>query len=60
VVVICVPQTERQIVTSCCKLIPVNARRFTFLVQQTPFFAIHVMKMLAERLRAMNEVVGSA
>jgi hypothetical protein len=30
-------------------------RRFLFMVQQTPFFALRVMRLLTERLRAMNE-----
>jgi len=33
-----------------CRLAPVNERRFMFLVQETPFFALHVMKVLAERI----------
>jgi CRP-like cAMP-binding protein len=33
-----------------CRLVPVNERRFTYLVQQTPFFALHVMKVLADRV----------
>jgi CRP-like cAMP-binding protein len=33
-----------------CELAPVDERRFVFLVQQTPFFALHVMRVLAERL----------
>ena len=37
-----------------CRLAPVNEKRFLFMVQQTPFFALHVMKILADRLRRMN------
>jgi CRP-like cAMP-binding protein len=37
-----------------CSLIPVDQRRFTFLIQQTPFFSIHVMRVLADRLRKVN------
>jgi len=42
-----------------CKLVPINEKRFSALVQQTPFFAIHVMKILAERLRRMNRILAS-
>ncbi len=35
------------------KLVPINQKRFTFLVQQTPFFSIQVMQIMAERLRRM-------
>ncbi len=34
-----------------CQLAPISERRFLFLVQETPFFALHVMKVLAGRLR---------
>lgn len=37
-----------------CRLVAIDERRFLFLVQQTPNFAIQVMKVIAERLRAMN------
>jgi CRP/FNR family transcriptional regulator, cyclic AMP receptor protein len=36
---------------TACELVPVNQRRFQFLVQQTPFFATSVMRVMAERLR---------
>ena len=36
--------------TNCC-LLPVNEERFLFLVQQTPYFSLHVMGVLAGRLR---------
>lgn len=35
------------------QLVPVNQKRFLFLIQQTPFFAIQVMRVLTERLRMM-------
>jgi CRP-like cAMP-binding protein len=35
--------------------IPINERRFLFMVQQTPFFALRVMRVISTRLRAMNE-----
>lgn len=43
---------------SDCELIPVDEKRFTFLVQQTPFFAVHVMRVLADRLRKTNALLG--
>lgn len=39
-------------------LVPVDRKRFTFLVQETPYFALHVMKVLADRLAKMNKMVG--
>ena len=38
-----------------CKLIPIDLKRFSFLVQQNPYFAIEVMQVLADRLRRMNQ-----
>lgn len=37
-----------------CRLAPCNQKRFLFMVQQTPFFSLHVMRVLADRLRRMN------
>lgn len=41
-----------------CKLAPVNQKRFIFLIQQKPQLALHVMKMLVERIRWMNSVAS--
>ena len=40
-----------------CKLAPVNEKRFHFLVQQTPHFALSVMRVMAERLRHRDAIV---
>ena len=40
-------------------VIPIDQRRFLFLVQQTPFFAVRVMRVMSARLKAMNERVTS-
>lgn len=37
-------------------LAKLDQRRFQFLIQQNPFFAMHVMKVLADRLRQMNQL----
>ena len=38
-----------------CELVPIDERRFLFLIRETPFFALAVMRTMARRLRAMNE-----
>ncbi|MGH9442924.1 MAG: cyclic nucleotide-binding domain-containing protein [Thermoanaerobaculia bacterium] len=38
-----------------CALVPIDERRFSFLIQQTPQFALQVMKIMAERLRRFDE-----
>lgn len=39
---------------SDCRLAPVDEKRFLFMVEQTPFFALYVMRMLVDRLRRMD------
>jgi len=49
------PRTATVRAKTVCRLARVDSKRFNFLVQQTPFFALHVMKVLADRVRRMNE-----
>lgn len=37
-----------------CRLLDVNERRFLFMVTETPFFALHLMRLMASRLKRMN------
>lgn len=37
-----------------CRLARIDERRFKYLVQQTPHFALEVMRVMATRLRQMN------
>jgi CRP/FNR family cyclic AMP-dependent transcriptional regulator len=37
-----------------CKVAVVDLKRFEFLVQNTPFFAVQVMRIMAHRLRHSN------
>jgi CRP/FNR family cyclic AMP-dependent transcriptional regulator len=39
------------------ELVPVNEKQFLFLVSQTPFFALKVMRVLASRLRVANKAI---
>jgi CRP/FNR family transcriptional regulator, cyclic AMP receptor protein len=39
---------------SDCELIPIDEKRFLFMVEETPFFALTVMRTLAARLRRMD------
>jgi CRP/FNR family cyclic AMP-dependent transcriptional regulator len=40
-----------------CELVAIDVRRFLFLVQQTPNFAIHVMHVMADRLRKVDTFI---
>ena len=39
------------IAKSDCTLLPIARKRFNFLIQQTPNFSLHVMQVIAGRLR---------
>ncbi len=43
---------------SDAKVVTVDEKRFLFLVQQTPNFALHVMRVLSDRLRRMDARLG--
>jgi CRP-like cAMP-binding protein len=45
---------------TACRLAIVSERRFVFLVQETPFFALHVMRTMADRLRRADELLAKA
>jgi CRP-like cAMP-binding protein len=53
------PRTASVVAKTSCRLAEIDRRRFHFLVQQTPHFATHVMKTLADRLRHMNAVAAT-
>jgi CRP/FNR family transcriptional regulator, cyclic AMP receptor protein len=53
------PRTANAVAKTPSKLAQIDRRRFHFLVQQTPHFATHVMKTLADRLRHMNAVTAA-
>lgn len=40
-----------------CVVAPINEKSFLFLVHETPFFAVAVMRTLADRLRRMDKAV---
>jgi CRP/FNR family cyclic AMP-dependent transcriptional regulator len=42
------------IAKSDCLLLPIERKRFNFLIQQTPNFALHVMRVMADRLRVTD------
>ncbi len=52
------PRSASVIAKSDCEFVAVDDKRFQFLVQQTPFFATQVMRVMAERLRKVNQMVA--
>lgn len=51
------PRSASVVAVSDCQFVAVDEKRFQFLVQQTPFFATQVMRVMAERLRNTNQMV---
>ncbi len=51
------PRSADAIALSDCELVPIDMKRFLFLVQQTPHFSIHVMKVMAQRLRHIDSLI---
>jgi len=39
------------------ELVPISEKQFLFLVSQTPYFALKLMRVLAQRLRATNKAL---
>ena len=48
------PRSATVVVKADCRLVPVDRKRFQYMVQETPFFGLAVMKVLADRLRKKN------
>lgn len=42
---------------SDCKFLPIERERFIFLVQQKPEFAMHVIRVMADRLRRTDAIL---
>jgi CRP/FNR family transcriptional regulator, cyclic AMP receptor protein len=48
------PRAATAIAKTACEVAPITEKTFLFLVHETPFFAISVMRALAERLQRAN------
>lgn len=48
------PRSATVIAKTDCQLVQIDEKRFAFLIQQTPYFGIQVMRVLADRLRKMD------
>jgi CRP/FNR family cyclic AMP-dependent transcriptional regulator len=45
------PRSATAVAETDCELVTIDKRRFWFLVQETPYFAEIVMRVMADRLR---------
>ncbi len=50
-----VPRSASAVAKSACRLVEINEKRFKFLGQQTPNFALQMMRVIADRLRRMDD-----
>lgn len=48
------PRSAAAVARVSTRLVPVDPHRFQVVIQQTPYFAIQVMSVLADRLRRRN------
>jgi len=51
------PRSAAAIAITDVKLVPVSERQFLFLVSETPYLALNVMRLMARRLRATNKAI---
>ena len=52
------PRSATAIAVTDVELVAVSEKQFLFLVGQTPYFALKVMRVLAQRLRVTNKTFG--
>lgn len=41
-----------------CEFVEIGPKRFNFLVSEAPYFALEVMRVLAQRLRHANQMIA--
>jgi len=51
------PRSATAVAVTDVKLVPVGEKQFLFLVSNTPYFALNVMRILARRLRTTNNTL---
>jgi CRP-like cAMP-binding protein len=51
------PRSATAVAASDAKLVPVSEKQFLFLIRNTSYFALNVMRLMARRLRAANSAV---
>jgi CRP-like cAMP-binding protein len=51
------PRSATAVAVSDVKLVPVSEKQFMFLISNTPYFALNVMRVMAGRLRAVNRAL---
>jgi CRP/FNR family transcriptional regulator, cyclic AMP receptor protein len=52
------PRSATALAITDVEIVPITEKQFLFLVGQTPYFALKVMRTLAQRLRVTNKSFG--
>ena len=52
------PRSATIVAETDCVLVPISEKQFVLMVREAPYFALSVMRVLAQRLRAANSVIG--
>lgn len=47
-------RSANAVAKTAVKVVAINERRFTFLVQNNPYFPLHVMRTMTERIRRLS------
>lgn len=53
------PRSATVLAKTDCRLVEVDRRRFEFMVSETPYFALAVMRVMADRLRKANTTIAA-
>ncbi|MBI5430539.1 MAG: cyclic nucleotide-binding domain-containing protein [Nitrosomonadales bacterium] len=51
------PRSATVVAKTDCRFLPIERERFNFLIQQKPEFALHIMQVLAARLRKTDAIL---
>jgi CRP/FNR family transcriptional regulator, cyclic AMP receptor protein len=51
------PRSASAVAATDVKLVPVTEKQFLFLISNTPYFALNVMRVMARRLRTANKAI---
>ena len=48
------PRSAQAVAKTTAKIVAIDERRFNFLVQHNPFFALQVMRVMTDRIRRLS------
>lgn len=51
------PRSATVLAKSDCRFLPIERERFIFLIQQKPEFAMHVIRVMVDRLRKTDTIL---